>query len=76
MQNNWNQFLKIIQESITNQSFQTWFAKLKHVQSDEEKIIIEVPNRFHYEWLDSKYEKIINDAIQKAFKKKYSSQMY
>ena len=69
MQNNWNHFLKIIQKSITNQSFQTWFAKLKHIQSDEEKIIIEVPNRFHYEWLDSKYEKIINDAVQMAFKK-------
>ena len=74
MQNNWNQFLKIIQGSITNQSFQTWFAKLKHIQSDEEKIIIEVPNRFHYEWLDSKYEKIINDAIQKAFKKRLKVQ--
>ena len=69
MQNNWNNFLKIIMGSITNQSFQTWFAKLNYIQSDDEKIIIEVPNRFHYEWLDSKYQDIIKDGLKQAFNK-------
>ncbi len=37
------------------------------VESDE--ITIEVPNRFHYEWLDSKYQNVIKQALEATFKK-------
>ena len=28
-----------------------------------------MPNRFHYEWLDSKYDELMNQSIRKAFEK-------
>ena len=69
MQKNWNQFLKYIQDEITSQSFQTWFSNIKLLNVGESEITIEVPNRFHYEWLDSKYDELINQSIRKAFEK-------
>ena len=69
MQKNWNKFLKFIQDEITSQSFQTWFSNIKLLNVGESEITIEVPNRFHYEWLDSKYDELINQSIKKAFDK-------
>lgn len=69
MQKNWNNFLKFIQDEITSQSFQTWFSNIKLLNVGESEITIEVPNRFHYEWLDSKYDELINQSIRKAFDK-------
>ena len=69
MQDNWNNFLKYIQSEITNQSFQTWFSNIKLLHIGEDEITIEVPNRFHYEWLDSKYDQLISLGIKKTFNK-------
>ena len=69
MQKNWNKFLKYIQDEITSQSFQTWFSNIKLLNVGESEITIEVPNRFHYEWLDSKYDELMNQSIKKAFEK-------
>jgi len=69
MQDNWNNFLKYIQSEITNQSFQTWFSNIKLLHVGDDEITIEVPNRFHYEWLDSKYDQLISLGIKKTFDK-------
>ena len=36
---------------------------------DDSEITIEVPNRFHYEWLDSKYKAVIQQALKGSFGK-------
>ena len=69
MQDNWNNFLKYIQSEITNQSFQTWFSNIRLLHVGDDEITIEVPNRFHYEWLDSKYDQLISLGIEKTFNK-------
>tara|TARA_Y100000590_G_scaffold465759_1_gene638976 strand:- start:175 stop:1524 length:1350 start_codon:yes stop_codon:yes gene_type:complete len=72
MEEQWNKFLKQIQSEITNQSFQTWFANIRLLNVGENEITIEVPNRFHYEWLDSKYDQLIQDSVKSAFDKTLS----
>ena len=72
MEEQWNKFLKQIQTEITNQSFQTWFANIRLLNVGENEITIEVPNRFHYEWLDSKYDQLIQDSVKTAFDKTLS----
>ena len=44
--------------------------KLKEVDKElislnSEELTIQVPNKFHFEWLESKYRHLIDDAIQK-----------
>ena len=72
MEEQWNKFLKQIQSEITNQSFQTWFANIRLLNVGENELTIEVPNRFHYEWLDSKYDQLIQDSVKSAFDKTLS----
>ena len=67
---NWEKFLSLIKEGLTKQAYQTWFDSINCVGVSDSEITIEVPSRFHYEWLDSKYDKLIEKAILKSFNQK------
>ena len=67
---NWEKFLSLVKEGLTKQAYQTWFDSISCVGVSESEITIEVPSRFHYEWLDSKYDKLIEKAILKSFNQK------
>jgi len=67
---NWDRCLNLIKDDLTSQAFQTWFKSINCVGLTDNEITIEVPNRFHYEWLDSKYDKLIDRAVAKSFGKK------
>ena len=56
---NWDRCLNLIKDDLTSQAFQTWFKSINCVGLTDNEITIEVPTRFHYEWLDSKYDKLI-----------------
>jgi len=66
---NWNNSLNIIKGELSSQAYQTWFESINMVSVDSDEITIEVPNRFHYEWLDSKYQNVIKQALKATFKK-------
>ena len=63
----WNDCLFLIKKNLSEQAFQTWFDSLSLISCDSKEITLQVPNRFHYEWLESKYSNILNDAILKVF---------
>jgi len=69
---NWNKFLLSIKEELSGQAYQTWFESINMLSLEEDEITIEVPNRFHYEWLDSKYSNLILQSLKKAFDKSIS----
>ena len=55
---NWNNFLALIKKELSGQAYQTWFESINMLGLENDEITIEVPNRFHYEWLDSKYSNL------------------
>ena len=63
--NFWDNCLEYIQENIPNQAYQTWFDGINLSKLTDEEIVLQVPNQFHYEWLDSKYKDLIQAAIKK-----------
>jgi len=67
---NWNNCLTIIKGELSSQAYQTWFDSINMIGVDDNEITIEVPNRFHYEWLDSKYKEVIQQALKGSFGKK------
>ena len=69
--NTWNKALLYIKSRIEETAFQTWFDSVKISSIDDQKITLLVPNRFHYEWLESKYRHLINDAVMHSFGKSY-----
>ena len=66
---NWNKALEYIRSELSSQAFQTWFDSINMLSVNNDEITLEVPNRFHYEWLDSKYTNLIKEALKRAFEK-------
>ena len=64
---NWDHCLVYIKDRIPDLAFQTWFVSIKLSSVTDEEIVLQVPNKFHYEWLESKYRLLIDDAIKTTF---------
>ena len=67
----WNKALMHIKAKIEDTAFQTWFEGLEVSMVTDDTITLLVPNRFHYEWLESKYRHLIHDALKDSFGKSY-----
>ncbi|MFQ6609626.1 MAG: chromosomal replication initiator protein DnaA [Fidelibacterota bacterium] len=65
----WNKCLVYFKERIPEQAFQTWFDGIAVSTLTTEEIVLQVPNQFHYEWLESKYRHLIDAAIKEIFEK-------
>ncbi|MCZ6820818.1 MAG: chromosomal replication initiator protein DnaA [Calditrichaeota bacterium] len=59
----WDQCLGLIRESINPQSFTTWFEPIMPVGLDDQKLTVEVPSQFFYEWLEGHYSDLLNQVV-------------
>ncbi len=60
----WKAVKKSIKTDIPNHAFNTWISPIKPVALKRNELILEVPNQFFYEWLDTHYmETIKSKAI-------------
>ncbi len=66
---NWGKFLASIKKELSGQAYQTWFESINMLGLEGNEITIEVPNRFHYEWLDSKYSALILQCLRGVFER-------
>ena len=60
----WGKCLLYIKDRIQEQAFQTWFDGVVATNLNEEGITLQVPNQFHYEWLEAKYRHLIDNALK------------
>ena len=60
----WEKCLLFIKERIHEQAYQTWFDGISVISLNDEEITLQVPNQFHYEWLESKYRHLIDNALK------------
>src|SRR5690606_24694905 len=63
----WNQCLDLIRDNISRQSFKTWFEPLKPTELEEEagqeRLTVQLPSRFYYEWLEEHYFALLRKTI-------------
>ena len=59
----WQQILAYIEQQISKPSFEAWFQSTKGFLKDERELIIEAPNQFARDWLESRYSTLIDEAI-------------
>ena len=62
----WQACLNHIKSTISDQAYSTWFDGLVLTSLTDEELTIQVPNKFHFEWLENKYRHMIDEAIQKV----------
>ncbi len=59
----WGKCLLFIKNRIQETAFQTWFDGVQISSINDDDLTLLVPNKFHYEWLESKYRTLIDEAI-------------
>lgn len=67
----WDKITKIIQEKISKQNFDTWINPIKESALEEDRIVLNVPNRFFRDWLQENYLHLIKESILIETGKKY-----
>ncbi len=67
VQGRWDVCLQYIQSNLPEQTFRTWFASMKFVSLDGDKLTVSVPNRFVYEYIDEHYLELISKALHQEF---------
>jgi chromosomal replication initiator protein len=59
----WNNCLRLIRDSIGEQSYNTWFAPIVPHGLENNVLTIQVPSQFFYEWLEENYVHLLKQAI-------------
>ncbi len=59
----WENCLRVIKESIGDQSFRTWFVPIVPLRLLNDVLTIQVPSQFFYEWLEEHYVNVLRRAI-------------
>ncbi|MDD2352450.1 MAG: chromosomal replication initiator protein DnaA [Atribacterota bacterium] len=61
--NKWEDILKIIQENLTPQLFNTWFSGVKYIDFKDNELKLAVPNLFCKNWLEKNYYQFLKDIL-------------
>ena len=68
----WNKLKKEIKETTNERMFNTWIEPVKPIALNRNNLILELPNQFFYEWIETHYknqfEKIIKEKLKEEIK--------
>lgn len=68
----WQETLNKIKEKLSNPSFRTWFSDTKPITlTNDDRMIIKVPNDFIKDWLENRYIELIEEIIFNLTTNKY-----
>jgi chromosomal replication initiator protein len=65
----WEEVLFLIESRMSKQGFDTWFGQSKLLSFDGNRIVIEVPSKFHRDWIREHHWVILTDVIKEVTKK-------
>ncbi len=60
----WGKIKMELSNQLPDHTMSTWFEPIEPLVIDKEKIVLEVPNQFFYDWIESHYRKNINRALE------------
>lgn len=75
MLNIWQQCLQDLRNSLGPIAFETWIAPLNLKRIDENSIILEVPDIFFKQWLESNYYPQIKNSLKTVTTKEFTIQL-
>ena len=65
----WEEILFLIESKMNKQGFDAWFGQSKLVSFDGAKMLIEVPSKFHRDWIKDKHWNTLTEVISEVTKK-------
>ena len=67
----WGDIKTYLGNHLPEHAINTWFEPIKPIAVQKNELVLEVPNQFFYEWIESHYSKHINKATEKLFNNKF-----
>jgi len=64
----WEETLLLIENRISKQVYDTWFSQSKLLSIDGNKVLIEVPSKFHRDWIKEHHWGTFCDVIKEVMK--------
>ena len=61
----WNKVKGELSNQLPDHTMSTWFEPIELIVVDDEKMVLEVPNQFFFDWIESHYRLHINKALEK-----------
>ena len=65
----WEEILLLIENRVSKQGYDTWFGQSKLLSFDSNKMVVEVPSKFHRDWIKEHYGETLSDIIKEVTKK-------
>ncbi len=65
----WEEILFLIENKMSRQGYDTWFAQSKLVSFDGLKMVIQVPSKFHRDWIREHHGEVLGEVIREVTKK-------
>ena len=66
----WQACLEIIRDNVSRQSYKTWFEPLDVLSLEEQegtqRLTVQLPSRFYYEWLEEHYFGLLRKTVTKV----------
>jgi chromosomal replication initiator protein len=65
----WEEILFLIEGKMSKQGFDTWFGQSRLVSFDGTRMVIEVPSKFHRDWIKERHWSTLTEVITEVTKK-------
>jgi len=62
----WSDFLDNIREKLSDQSYSTWFKPIVPINFKQNKLTVQIPSQFFYEFLETHYKEIIRSSLKQT----------
>ena len=62
----WKESKERIKKSQPQHAFSTWFEPIKSIGLSDDDLVLEVPNQFFFEWIQSHYKETIQNEVKRA----------
>ena len=60
----WEKFQEKIKERVGKTTFETWFSPIKLNRWEEKTLVLEVPDEFFKDWIETHYREVVSQTIE------------
>lgn len=60
----WKRIQASLKKSLPGHAYNTWFDPITSIGLNANELILEVPNQFSFEWIESHYKRVIENAAR------------
>lgn len=63
----WTKTKDLLRERLTDHAYNTWFEPVNCIAESPSEIVLEVPNQFFYEWIETHYRRTLDTIFENDF---------